>query len=114
MAPKPKPPRKAPVVHDYLAQRRKERATADLDTLATATGEPKKIDFGDDTLTKHEKMKRVQSQAAQIEKEVKRKELILSSVNPSDPNTLQAEENVNDMLIQSIKAKLEFLGQVGS
>jgi hypothetical protein len=49
-----------------------------------------------------------------IEKEVMRKELILSSVDALNPSTLLAEENVNDMLISSIKAKLELLGQVSS
>ena len=55
---------------------------------------------------------RIQSKTKAIESKVKRHELILSETNPSNPDTIAAEANVNDMLIDSIKAKLALLDSV--
>ena len=103
----PKPLKKKDVkVIDFLEERRKnrqeeepERGKEDLDW---------KKDLDSD-LPDHEKAKILKRKAKKLEKEAKKQELLIGVVNPSNSKMLQQTENVNDLLLNSIKAKLAVL-----
>ena len=114
MAPPAKPPMPPPKVVDYLAQRRSDRAESDhVDNIVNKSA---KINFENDlrntNLSKKEVVNRVQAKTKAIESKVRRHELILSETNPSAPESIAAEATVNDLLIDSIEAKLALLTSV--
>jgi hypothetical protein len=56
-----------------------------------------------------EKLDKVRKKAAAIENEARRAELALSELHPTNMQGIEAADEVNGMLINSIKAKLSLL-----
>ena len=110
MIPKPKIPRPSKAV-DYLQQRRAQR---------DESGSIRKIqaptdwnnDLENENISNVEMAARIKSKAKRMETEARRQELLLSSVAGSSAKGVDVEEDVNDMLIGSIKAKLALLDKI--
>ena len=107
MLPKPKPKKEAVVV-DYLGERRNQRGSDAFSVSAQRGSLEIDENFGSD-LNDGEKAKLIKMRAEKVERAAKRRELLLSQVNPTSPGALEAHESVNDALISSIRAKLSLL-----
>lgn len=105
-----KKPKPQPMHVDYLGERRKYRETYALGDVNVR--ETDWSDVHDESMDPEVKALLLKRKVQRVEKEAKRQELLLSSINPSDINGLEAVDKVNDMLIGSIKAKLSMLDQV--
>ncbi|CAG9332015.1 unnamed protein product [Blepharisma stoltei] len=103
MIPKPKPKRE-PIFVDYLGERRKLRGSE-------PRSEIQKIDWEDDlydeNLTEEEKAEKLKAKAAMMEKIAKRNETKINGAN-----SLEVADQVDEMYINSIKAKLAVLEKV--
>lgn len=110
MVPKPKE-KKSPKQLDFLAEQRKRRDRIFLEM------EPRNIDkmSWDETNmpeTTRERGELILKADKQIER-AKRQDLVLSSVNPASLKNLQAREEVDDAIVDSLKAKLAVLNSIG-
>ena len=109
MAPKPQQARPSKAV-DYLAQRRAAKEDIDQE-LATKPTE--KIDleyefYKADQLDKNETA-RILRKAAKVEKDARRKEVLLSQADITRPTAIQTSDDTADALISSVRAKLKIL-----
>jgi hypothetical protein len=95
---------------DYLGDRRKVRENYAYDGVSVKGGHWNELE--DESMDPEVKAQILKRKAQRAEKEVKRHELLLSSVHPADINGLEAVDKVNDMLIGSIRAKLSMLDQI--
>ena len=57
----------------------------------------------------NEKAKLLKNKIASIEKKAKRKALMLENANFFNPETIDAQEDVSDALISTVRAKLQLL-----
>lgn len=105
-----KKPKPEPKKVDYLGERRKFRDTYAHGEVRIVSEEWN--EFNAEDLDIESKAALLKRKAERVEKAAKRQELLLSSANPADINGLEAVDQVNDMLIGSIKAKLSLLDQV--
>ncbi|CAG9318416.1 unnamed protein product [Blepharisma stoltei] len=106
--------KKEPVLIDYLGERRKAREDA---ASKSGTARKHNVDWEEDLnleLTNEQKAERIKAKAEKIEKEARRKELLLNSTTPNNLSTLEKSEDVNQMLISSIRAKLAVLEHVSN
>lgn len=103
----PKPlPKKEPKVIDFLEERRKVRQEERLDH-----GE---IDFDwekdlEKDIPDHEKARMIKKKAKLLERESRKQELLIGAISPTNAKTIKQSEAVNDLLLNSIKAKLAVL-----
>lgn len=88
-------------ISDYLSDKRKERSNLSLDY-----SQIRKFDIDNDFKSTANR-KLVIDQAKEIEKIARKKEIIAKSVMSSA--ALDLEEQVNDMLLESVKAKMKLL-----
>ena len=109
MIPKRSPKREGKVF-DYLAAQRKKLDEFESRTLPSISKGNRTIDWSTDIQDKNinheEKAERLIKKARKIETVAKRQEHMLSNLEGRD---IDAETNVNDMLVESIKAKLALL-----
>ena len=110
MVPMPKE-KKSPSAADYLGEQRKLRDNYEKDQLhedkpvaALWTKELQK-----DGLTQSEKAKIIQQKAVKVEQAARRKELLLSQVNPANTRALELGEQTDEAMIETIKAKLSVI-----
>lgn len=109
MIPKPKE-KKSPVHIDFLASQRRRRdkmfleeEPKNLDKLSWSQARlPETAEGQQDFISKADK---------QIER-AKRQDLILSSVNPASIKSIQAQEEVDNVIVDSLKAKLAVLNSI--
>ncbi|CAG9320225.1 unnamed protein product [Blepharisma stoltei] len=93
---------KAKIV-DYLAERRKYRSNISVEY---PIGEKANINW-DYEMEKG--IKNIQDQASHIEKLARKREIIAKSITPLYSQAINLEEQVNDMLIESVRAKMKLL-----
>ncbi|CAG9328229.1 unnamed protein product [Blepharisma stoltei] len=103
MIPKPKPKRE-PVLIDYLGERRNQRKQEQVSEIQRIDWEE---DLYDENLTENEKAEKLKAKAAMMEKIAKKHEINLNGLSELD-----MAGQVNEMYINSIKAKLAVLEQV--
>lgn len=104
MIPKPKA-KKEPVLIDYLGERRKIRDNEQVIGLEKVDWEE---DLYDENLTDEEKSRRLKAKADYMDKLAKKQEMKIAGSLAG----IDAVNEVNDMYINSIKAKLAVLEQV--
>ena len=105
LVPKP-PPKKEIKVVDFLEERRKIRQEEGGNHQEVDLDWQKELEKD---VPDHEKARMLKKKAKMIEREARKQELLIGVVNPTSPKTLQQTENVNDLLLNSIKAKLAIL-----
>jgi hypothetical protein len=110
MVPKPKEKRKSPTQIDFLGDQRKRRDQMYVEE------QPKTLDRISWSEAKLSESSRVQEELLgkadkQIER-ARRQGLTLSSVNPASIKNLQAQEAVDDAILDSLKAKLAVLNSI--
>jgi hypothetical protein len=110
MVPKPKEKRKSPIQMDFLADQRKRRDQMYVEE------QPKSLDRISWSEAKLSESSRVQEELLgkadkQIER-ARRQGLTLSSVNPASIKNLQAQEAVDEAIVDSLKAKLAVLNSI--
>jgi hypothetical protein len=103
----PAPKRREPIKCDYLSERRQHRASFEKQ-LRSGTFRPKLSGTEIHNMS-YENPDEIRRAAAKLEKEAERKELMLGSVDRNNLSRIQAVDEVNSMLIGSIKAKLQAL-----
>ena len=100
-----KPIKKTPVVKNYLEELREERRNLpdnpkfDIDLAADL----------DKDIPIEEKIKKLQKKANYLDRLARNNELKISVISPYKEKCLETSEEVNDMIIASIKAKLAIL-----
>ena len=113
MAKSGKKVRPTPKVIDYLAEQRRERGEQKLENLKI-----KRPRFSwDDQITNDEidyteKVKTLNQRAKASENQIRKQELLLKEASVGDESAIVVEEHVNDLLLDTIKAKLALLEQV--
>ena len=121
MAPKPRKSLE-PKVSDYLAERRAARNDGDRSLFSfRQKSEWKWCDHHENpNLSKQEKAEKIKWASKKIEEEVRRKEFLLADMDTTyskDPirsgminsKVLDAADHVNDLIIDSIKAKIALI-----
>jgi hypothetical protein len=109
MVPKPKE-RKSSVHVDFLAEQRKRR---DQMVLGDTHKSFDKISWGEgQVLDSSRDLDELMGKADQQLKRAKRHELILSSLLPTSMKNLEAQEAVDDAIVDSLKAKLVVLNSI--
>lgn len=104
LVPKPPPKREAKIV-DYLLEKRQNREKTSFQTSGYLD-----LDLSvDPEIDEDRKAQLLIERTEKLEKEAKRRELLLSKASPTNEEALAAHENLNDALITSIKAKLSLL-----
>ncbi|CAG9321197.1 unnamed protein product [Blepharisma stoltei] len=110
MIPEPKKKRE-PIYTDYLADKRVLRdisKTPDIPIM--------KMNFRDDildeTIPKVERISRLKDKANEIDKIAKESEVKLGVINPHNVKKLDFADQVNEMIINSIKTKLVILDEI--
>lgn len=111
MVPLPKP-KKQPVKVDYLADRRKQRQETGHDEVGNFKAKAVNVDsvVNDSSLPATSKLDQVKRKAQKAENEARKQELLISELPLNNLTGIEAAEEVNTMLISSIKAKLAVLG----
>lgn len=104
MVPRPPPKREAKVA-DYLLEQRQNREKAVFQVSGNLDLDLSVDPEADDERKAHLLKERTEK----LEREAKRRELLLSQASPTSAGALDAHENLNDALITSIKAKLSLL-----
>lgn len=105
--------RKTPKVIDYLADQRRERGEEKLDVMKI-----KRPRFSWDEqmqspeISHTEKVNSLQQKAKVAENEIRKQELLLKEASAVNRDAIVVEEHVNDLLLDTIKAKLALLEQV--
>ncbi|CAG9315433.1 unnamed protein product [Blepharisma stoltei] len=94
---------------DYLAEMRKNQENQEK--LAEKPVNWQR-ELEDENLSIEEKANRIRHKAELIEKKARIQEFNIGKLNPQNQQGLKATEQVNDMIIESIKAKLALLQQV--
>ncbi|CAG9318665.1 unnamed protein product [Blepharisma stoltei] len=100
-------------VFDYLGHMRKVRE----DQLNEQNTDNLDIDWENDihsNLPAAEKAKRIKAKADKLEKKCKRKEMVFRSSMPANLKAIKQSESVDNLLINSIKAKLAVLEYTGN
>ncbi|CAG9336058.1 unnamed protein product [Blepharisma stoltei] len=106
-----KPPKKEFIKIDYLAEMRKEKDGKDpLPSRAVNLNWEHELE--DENLTPEEKANRIRHKAELMEKKARIQEFNIGKMNIQNHQGIEATEQVNDMIIGSIKAKLALLQQV--
>lgn len=91
---------------DYLAQKRKERENNPNDR------KPVKIDLQEEIFQEDlddKKLQKIKAKTNQIDKQAKQKELLMDKYKGEGVKGLQVGDEVNDMILSSIRAKLAIL-----
>ena len=91
---------------DYLAQKRKERENNPYDR------QPVKIDLQKEIFQEdfdEKKLERFKAKTNQIDKQAKQKELLMDKYKGEGVKGIQVGDEVNDMILSSIRAKLAIL-----
>ncbi|OMJ95128.1 hypothetical protein SteCoe_1490 [Stentor coeruleus] len=103
----PKPPqKKEPKVVDFLEEQRKLRQENEENR------EENDFDWEKDLekdVSNREKAKILKKKAKMLEKQARKQELMLEAISPNNAKAIKQAENVNDLLLGSIKAKLAAL-----
>lgn len=109
MAPKPQPARPSKAV-DYLAQRRaaKEDIESELANKPTEKVDLEYEFYQADQLDAKETA-RILRKAAKVERDAKRKEVLISHADITRPTAIQTSDDTADALISSVRAKLKIL-----
>ena len=105
LVPKPPPKKEAKVV-DFLEERRKIRQEEGDNYQEVDLDWQKDLEKD---VPDHEKARILKKKAKLIEKEARKQERLIGAVNPTSPKSLRQTESVNDLLLNSIKAKLAIL-----
>ena len=110
MAPLPKE-KKEPVKIDYLGERRKVRQEVGVNQVGDFKAKAVDVDevVKDKGLRTSDKLDRVKRETARAENEARKQELLISELPLNNLTGIEAAEEVNTMLISSIKAKLSVL-----
>jgi hypothetical protein len=103
-------PRREPKHIDYLGDRRRDREKAE-DHIRTQS---LRVDWESELATKSadeptRRIQEIRQKARQVQATAERQELLLKEINPTNPKGVDVEEEINDALISSIKAKLSLL-----
>lgn len=112
MVPKPPPKREAQVI-DWLQERRKRREEdrADgRDARSSPTRNWQK-DIEEHHLNPQEKYEYIKERTKQLEEDAKRKE---EMITVAKSGTIEDRDKINDMIFESIKAKLNILEEFNS
>ncbi|CAG9331068.1 unnamed protein product [Blepharisma stoltei] len=109
MVPKLKPPRE-PIFIDYLAEKRKERENSDSPVFGRNAKQWVE-GLADTNLTDRDRIK-IKAKAAKLERYVQQQEVKLEFLDPYNGEGIKAANDLNDMLVSSIKAKLALLEKV--
>jgi hypothetical protein len=104
-----KKPRPEPKHLDYLGERRKYRENYAQGEVSVRGMDLNELD--EEGMDSEPKAQNLIRRTQRLEKEARRQELLLSSAHPANMHRLEAVDKVNDMLIDSIKAKLTLLDQ---
>lgn len=104
MVPKP-PPKREAKFSDFLLEKRQNREKAVFQVSGNLDLDLS-VDPGADEEHKAQLLK---VRTEKLERQAKRRELLLSQASPTSSGALDAHENLNDALITSIKAKLSLL-----
>ncbi len=99
-------------VPDYLAEIRKKRDVSDAGSVTKSVRYDWQSDIDNESLNTVERINRVVEKAGMLEKEARMKEKMLRVCGGKGSNNLNMSEDVSDMLIDSIKAKLAVLDQL--
>ena len=105
MLPKPPQKKEAKVV-DFLEERRKVRQEAEAEPEEPAADWEKDLDKD---LPAEEKARMLKKKAKRLERQARKQELLLAGANPSNAKTLQQSASLNELLLNSVKAKLALL-----
>lgn len=112
MVPKPKP-KKEPIIIDWLQDRRNKRAEDKQDgairSSPIAQNWKKEIENGN--YTQQEKYDLIKEKTKQLETDAKRKEEMITLAKAG---TIEDRDKINDMIFESIKAKLSILEDFNS
>ncbi|CAG9309968.1 unnamed protein product [Blepharisma stoltei] len=95
--------------HNYLSEQRKKRE--EFSTLKNSF-EYEHIDWdsiGLGTGLRQDRAKIIREMAQDLEREVRRQEIISKSISPMSDKSLKIEEYMNDLLLQSVKAKMKLV-----
>ena len=87
---------------DYLAERRKQRSMIEEKNMSAVLPNISELDA-------HSNVSKVLETFKKLEKFMSHQEYKIKSVDPKSALALQLEEDLNDMLTQSVKAKLKLL-----
>lgn len=112
MVPKPKPKKEAEVV-DWLMQKRRVREEDKQEgrQVKTSPNRNWQKEIEDKKLSQQEKYDYIKEKAKQLETEAKRKEEIITIAKSG---TIEDRDQVNEMIFESIKAKLSILENFNS
>ena len=103
----PKPPvKKDPKVVDFLGERRRIRDEVGENNQDVDFDWKKELDKD---LPEHQIAKNLKKKAKILEKEARKQELLMGTPGSINAKSLKQSENVNDLLLNSIKAKLAVL-----
>jgi hypothetical protein len=110
MVPKPKPPKEVHVV-DWLQERRKVREENENEGRTNSPLGTWKKEIQDSNLTQQEKYEIIREKTKQLEEDAHRKEKMITV---AQSGTIQDRDKINDMIFESIKAKLNILEEFNS
>jgi len=103
--------RRTPSPLDYLAEQRRLRLVYESDILPA--DRPKvTVDWAKELsrdLTPSRLAQKIQEKSLRVDREFQRKALLLSHVHPANPQALVLGEQLDDSMLQSIRAKLSLL-----
>ena len=90
-------------VQDYLQERRIQRQAGQVQSAPGVKWSPRDLSAI-----------KIKKNAAKMDAELKRRELLVSEMNPNNIETIQAKEEVSNMLIDSIRDRIAMLDEIDS